>query len=168
MLPLARRIKWHRARTPLIKKIGAFGKVILEVRKPLYDLLRNIPLFRVLSNTALMNFADKLVLEIIPADKVVIKEGLPGNALYIIKSGQFKVVNYLESSSEEVVLAELSSGDYFGEMALLTDEPRSASVIALKDSELFKLDKEDFEILLSKFHYISILFSSKTYCNNIL
>jgi len=116
----------------------------------LYDLLRNIPLFRVLSNTALMNFADKLVLEIIPADKVVIKEGLPGNALYIIKSGHFKVVNYLESTSEEVILAELSSGDYFGEMALLTDEPRSASVIALKDSELFKLDKEDFEILLSR------------------
>jgi CRP-like cAMP-binding protein len=116
----------------------------------LYELLRNIPLFRSLSNTVLINFADKLILEVVSPEQVIIREGMPGNALYIIKEGSVKVVNYLEHSQEEIILAELGKGDYFGEMSLLTDEPRSASVVALEKTELLRLEKEDFEILVSR------------------
>ena len=115
-----------------------------------FDLLRNVPLFRVLSNTDLLNFADRLIIEVIPEGQIIIKEGLPGNALYIIKSGKVKIVSQLDFTHEEISLAELGEGDYFGEMALLTDEPRSASVIALGETELLRLEKDVFEELLSK------------------
>lgn len=113
-----------------------------------YDSLRNVPLFRILSNTDLLNFAEKLIVEVVPKEKIIIEEGKPGNALYIIQNGSVKVANYLEPSGEEVLLSHLGRGDYFGEMALISDEPRSATVIALEKSELLKLGKQDFEELL--------------------
>lgn len=113
-----------------------------------YDLLRNVPLFRILSNTDLLNFAEKLIVEVVPEEQIIIEEGKPGNALYIIQSGSVKVANYLQPSGEEVLLSHLGRGDYFGEMALISDEPRSATVIALEKSELLKLGKQDFEELL--------------------
>jgi CRP-like cAMP-binding protein len=115
-----------------------------------FDLLRQIPLFSALSNSDLFHFADRLVVEVVPSDTVIVEEGLPGSALYIIQKGRVKVISHILSSGEEIRLAELESGHYFGEMSLLTNEPRSATVIAMEETHLLRLEKEDFELLLNR------------------
>ena len=76
--------------------------------------------------------------------EIIIKQGEVGDKFYLIGRGDFGV--YIKNKK----VAELSDGQFFGEMALITDLPRTATVTALIDSELFILYKKDFKkILLS-------------------
>jgi subfamily B ATP-binding cassette protein HlyB/CyaB len=76
----------------------------------------------------------------------VVKEGEPGDAYYIIRSGSATVV--LESQGNRVV-RHLKTGDGFGELALLTGHPRAATVITNEPSSLFRLEKNDFDRLIT-------------------
>jgi CRP-like cAMP-binding protein len=81
-----------------------------------------------------------------PKNSVILFEDDPGDALYVVKQGQVKVV-LIGEDGREVILSVLGEGDFFGEMALIDDEPRSAHVIAMGDS-LLVLRREDFQGLL--------------------
>lgn len=77
----------------------------------------------------------------------ICQQGEPGDSFYIIKSGRLRVT--AKNPRGEVFLSiELQGGQYFGEMALLTGEPRSATVEATEDSELLMLDKEDLRMIM--------------------
>ncbi len=77
----------------------------------------------------------------------ICQQGEPGDSFYIIKSGRLRVS--AKNPRGEVFLSiELQGGQYFGEMALLTGEPRSATVEATEDSELLMLDKEDLRTIM--------------------
>ncbi len=80
------------------------------------------------------------------ADEKIIQQGDPGDEMYIIRSGEVKVV--IESNGSEKLIRNLGEGDYFGERALILSEPRSASVIATEDSKCFTLSRADFDRLL--------------------
>ena len=69
------------------------------------------------------------------AEDYVFKNRAPGEGMYIIMKGNVKITIGTRSGSESV-LAELTDGDFFGELALFDDEPRSANAIATTDSEL--------------------------------
>ena len=73
---------------------------------------------------------------------MLIRQGDAGDCFYLIQSGSVRV----ERDGQE--LARLGPGDYFGEMAVLDQEPRSATLTASEDCELLKLDQEDFYELL--------------------
>jgi CRP-like cAMP-binding protein/Fe-S-cluster-containing hydrogenase component 2 len=73
----------------------------------------------------------------------IVKQGEPGDALYIVRDGFVKVVRELEDGSSRV-LAYLRSGEYFGEMALLGSQPRYASVLTAGLCELIRIRSEDF------------------------
>jgi CRP-like cAMP-binding protein len=73
--------------------------------------------------------------------EIVIEEGEVGDTLYIIESG--KVMVYIDSGDTSLVLSTLSSGDFFGEMALLTSKPRSATVKALSDLFVLEIKGDD-------------------------
>ena len=75
---------------------------------------------------------------------VVVSEDEPGDALYVLASGKVKVVLYGESGREVILSIFKSPGDFFGEMALLDDAPRSASVMAMAPSALLVLRRADF------------------------
>ena len=77
---------------------------------------------------------------------VVIKEGDEGDYYYVIESGRFQVERLVGGA--KVVLAELKSGDAFGEEALVSEAKRNASVLALGEGELLRLGREDFNELL--------------------
>ena len=77
---------------------------------------------------------------------VVIKEGDEGDYYYVIESGRFQVERLVGGA--KVVLAELKSGDAFGEEALVSEAKRNASVIALGEGELLRLRRDDFNELL--------------------
>ena len=77
---------------------------------------------------------------------IVIREGDEGDYYYVVESGRFQVERLVGGA--KVVLAELKSGDAFGEEALVSDAKRNATVIALGDAVLLRLDKQHFNELL--------------------
>jgi CRP/FNR family transcriptional regulator, cyclic AMP receptor protein len=78
---------------------------------------------------------------------MILAQGDPGEALYLLAAGQVKVV-LIHEDGREVILSVLGVGAFFGEMALLDQEPRSAHVVAMTDSLLLQLRREDFQARL--------------------
>ena len=110
--------------------------------------LKNIPLFTFVEDDELALIADKLDLKTFPANTLIIKEGDAGNCLYLIKSGKVKVYAQHEDLEQEIVLSYLESGDHFGEMALISGDPRSASVLSVTEVEAWELNREVFDTLI--------------------
>ena len=77
-------------------------------------------------------------------DDIIIKEGDPGREMYIIKSGSVDVVK--SDGDREIILATLSRGDFFGEMAILENIYRTATVKAKETSRLIVLTTGNFMI----------------------
>jgi CRP-like cAMP-binding protein len=108
------------------------------------DDLKRVPLFSDLSEAELARFAEVAREREYPKNSVILFEDDPGDALYIVSGGQVKVV-LIGEDGREVILSVLSDGDFFGEMSLIDDEPRSAHVIAMRDSRLLVLRRDDFQ-----------------------
>lgn len=121
------------------------------------DAIQNVLIFRDLSLEEIDLIAEKLQLVEFPKDTVIFNIDDPGDCMYIIKSGEIKVIAGVGNTGE--VLAYLGRGNYFGEMALLTGEPRSASVVTAMESEMLVLTKQDFDYLLSKYPSIALTLS---------
>jgi len=78
----------------------------------------------------------------------VVQEGATDRDLYLLTRGAAQVRVNITGSNESRAIAELSTGDYFGEMALLLGEPRKASVVANGSVEVLRVSREDFDVLL--------------------
>jgi CRP/FNR family transcriptional regulator, cyclic AMP receptor protein len=111
------------------------------------DVLRKVPLFRHLSEADVVALAEAARERSYPKNSVILFEDDPGDALYVVATGTVKVV-LIGEDGREVILSVLGPGDFFGEMALIDDEPRSAHVIAMEDSNLYVLRREDFQSCL--------------------
>jgi HEAT repeat protein len=85
---------------------------------------------------------------------VVIREGTLGDKMYIVVSGRLEV-NKADGETAEYQIAELGEKQVFGEMALLDDEPRSASVKVLEDAHLLSLQRSDLERILRRYSSIA-------------
>ncbi len=83
----------------------------------------------------------------VQAGDVIVEQGKEGDYYYIISQGRCKVTRKAPNG-QELPLAELIDGDAFGEEALLSDEPRNATVTMVTDGSLMRLSKQDFEALL--------------------
>jgi CRP-like cAMP-binding protein len=90
--------------------------------------------------------AQQLEVEHYPADTKIVSQGDVGDRLYIIKSGRVEVLVTDMGSVRRV--NELSANDYFGEMALLTAEPRVATICSMEPTTLYSLKQMDFTTLL--------------------
>lgn len=82
-------------------------------------------------------------------DALVVGQEDPGDSLYVLTEGRVKVVLY-GPSGREVILSTFKPGDFFGEMSLLDNQPRSANVIAIEDSRMLVLDRQSFAKHLSQ------------------
>ncbi len=100
------------------------------------ELLRALPLFAPLPPPELERLAHALVPVEVAAGTAVVTEGEPGDRFYVIDAGRAVV--------ETETPRELGPGDFFGEIALLRDLPRTATVRALESLQLFALDRDDF------------------------
>ena len=118
-------------------------------------ILKQVPIFRMLGKESIDFIVERLKFKTYEADDTICKTGDPGDIMYIIINGGVKICIYGAGNKEQVV-ATLGPGDYFGEMALLTGETRSATVITTSSSEMFLLYKNDFDVILEKFPSISL------------
>jgi len=113
------------------------------------DILRKVPLFGQLAPSDLERVVEISRERTYPRNSVILFEDDPGDALYVVAEGQVKVV-LIGEDGREVILSVMGEGEFFGEMALVDDEPRSAHVIAMEDSTLLVLRREDFQGILTQ------------------
>ena len=109
----------------------------------LAPILRKVPLFADLGEPEINRIAEVARERSYPKNSVILFEDDPGDALYVVVQGSVKVV-LIGEDGREVILSVLGQGDFFGDMALIDDEPRSAHVIAMEESALLVLRRDDF------------------------
>ena len=108
--------------------------------------LASTPLFAGLSREALESLVEELELVTLPKDEILFHEGDPGDALYVIVEGEVAVQ---AEGPPRVEMARLGAGSFIGEVALMTDQPRSATITATADCELLRIDRETLASVLA-------------------
>jgi voltage-gated potassium channel len=135
--------------------IGCFALPVAIIGRGFYEEIRRrdfvvtfamvarVPLFSRLDAAAIADLVAILRARTVPAGTTIIRKGERGNAMYLIASGEVEV----DSPTGK---ARLQEGDFFGEMALLSREPRSATVTASRATDLLVLDADDFLRLIDR------------------
>ena len=126
-------------------------QIRLVPQTPAPELLKlRIPIFAGLPLQVLAEVLHGMAVHHIPEQAVVVRAGAPGTSLFLIQRGSVKVVQH-EATGTEVLLATLQEGQLFGEKAFLTGQPRTATVIALEETEVLELTRQTFDTLLAKY-----------------
>ena len=110
-------------------------------------IIKRIPIFSNLNHKELEEVRKLLHDRIYKPDEYVFKRHAPGEGMFIIHSGKVNII-VGEASGNSQILAELSNGDFFGEMALMEDEVRSAAALAQDHTRLLGFFRPDLEALI--------------------
>ena len=109
----------------------------------LIEFLAGNPLFEGWTDEALSHLADRTETIVVPGGSVLMSEGESGDAMYLVRAGRLRAY-VKDESGLEVAVGEAGPSSMSGEMALLTDEPRSATVRAVRDTVVVRLTRADF------------------------
>ena len=122
-----------------------------ETGRPLMTLesLRSVPLFASLGDESAEALRELLELELRPAGSVLFRKGDRGGAMYLIEDGRVRI-HIKDSDGDDVTLAELAAGDFFGEMSILDGKPRSATATVFEDARLAVLSRQHFHDFVAK------------------
>ena len=123
------------------------SNVRVRISAEICEFLRKVPVFQHLTPQTLSEVADKMKLERHPAGTAIVTQGDEGDKFYLIRRGSVDVKR-TDSQGQCTLVAGLGEGAFFGEAALLTGEPRNATVVAREDSEVYALSKDDFQGVL--------------------
>jgi putative ABC transport system ATP-binding protein len=116
--------------------------VVLHDAMRICEFLRAVDLFRALTPTQLTDVAEKMSKRQYAAGETIIREGEPGEEFFLISDGEVDVIR------AEHEVARLGRGDFFGEVALISGEPRNATICATEPLDTFVLGKADFQSAL--------------------
>ncbi len=110
------------------------------------------PVFKGVPAEARLTLADHFCLRAFGKGDVIVREGETEGTFYLIRSGSVDVsTSDMGKDGDQVELGKMGEGDFFGEVALLTDKPRTATVTACEESELMELSRMDFDKIAGKF-----------------
>jgi CRP-like cAMP-binding protein len=109
--------------------------------------LKDIEFLQILSDEQLRELADGLETQVFAPGESICRQGEAGETFYIIKNGQVEV-SMQNGQGGATPIRTVGTGDFFGEMSLLTGDPRSATVTALQETEVLVMDKEDMRRML--------------------
>jgi CRP/FNR family cyclic AMP-dependent transcriptional regulator len=115
----------------------------------LADVIKNVPLFSGLSREDLAKVLGKMEEQSYGAGTLIFSQGDKGDAFYLIQSGAVQVVLESPGGGTEV-MAVLGPREWFGEMALLSGEPRSATIVAIKETTTWRLSRGAWDELIEK------------------
>jgi CRP/FNR family transcriptional regulator/CRP/FNR family cyclic AMP-dependent transcriptional regulator len=113
--------------------------------------LARVPLFASLKPALLDELAGKLTPRSYRRGEVIFHQDDPGSAMHIVKSGQVKIAT-TSPEGEEVIIAILKNSDFFGDLSLLDDKPRSANAVAMEATQTLMLRRGDFMDMLDQHH----------------
>ena len=119
------------------------------------NLLKSVSLFYDLSEKELGYISSRMITKNFETASLIFMENSEGEKCFFVSEGSVKVTR-LSKDGKEVILAMLNKGEFFGEMALLDGESRSANVIALEKTEVLTLNREDFLSVLEEYPQIAI------------
>lgn len=114
------------------------------------ELIRQIPLFHGVDETDLHRLSEIATEERFIAGSQVFAEGSKGDSLYIIRSGTIRVIKHGKEGEQEI--SRMGPGQHFGEMAIIENDTRSATVDTIELTELIRISREDLENLLTQDH----------------
>lgn len=110
---------------------------------PNVELLQKVSLFHDVEMEELERLASLLTTRTVIKDAHIVRQDEPGDSMFVIARGRVKVVLFGDNG-REVILTMLKAGEFFGEMSLLDDMPRSANVVAQEDATVLVLKRADF------------------------
>ncbi|MBI3468260.1 MAG: cyclic nucleotide-binding domain-containing protein, partial [Planctomycetes bacterium] len=126
------------------------GRIISDVlvveNAAIAEFLRKIPLFSELTPGTLATVADQMSWEEHQPGQVIVRQGDEGDKFYLIRSGAVEV--RITGAAGERSVAVLRDGDFFGEKALVSGEPRNATIIAKELTEVYTLGKDEFRSII--------------------
>ena len=111
------------------------------------DFLSRVPIFDTLTRRQKQNLHALIHVRQFSPDEIVFRQGDPGVGLYIIREGAVSVWRE-HGDMTKTKIADLSDGDFFGEISLLNDSPRSATVVSVKSSRMFGFFRSDLLSLM--------------------
>jgi len=112
----------------------------------------HIPLFSDLTTPEFIDVALLLVRRVLNVGEQVVLEGDPGDSMFIISTGEVRAT--VERDGRQVPVATLRDGDFFGEMAVLSGEPRTATVTAVKSTEVLELSRDNLREICSRHPHV--------------
>src|SRR5690348_8667697 len=113
------------------------------------EALRSVPLFASLDDAAATELRDLLSTKVVPQNTRLFRQGDTGDAMYLIESGRVRI-SIRDHDKQEVTLAELAQGDFFGEMSIIDGRQRSGDAKVIEDSRLAMLSREAFLTFVRK------------------
>jgi len=119
-----------------------------KLRREVFAELRSLTVFKPLSDLQIEQLAQSAAIHRYAAGEALVRQGDKAESMYTITSGRVRV-DVRSESGQVTTVATLGTDDFFGEMSLLTGEPRSASVIAQTETEVVVVHKADFAAVLS-------------------
>jgi small-conductance mechanosensitive channel/CRP-like cAMP-binding protein len=125
-----------------------------RMQSEVFEVLRPLPLFEPLSDDQIYQLARGATLRRFTSGEVLVRQGDAGESLFVVKEGRVQV-SVQGDSGPATVVATHGPGNFFGEMSLLTGEPRTASVTASIDTEVVVVDKSDVTTLVMADHSIA-------------
>jgi putative ABC transport system ATP-binding protein len=121
--------------------------VLVAQASAICEFLMQCPVFEGLTPNTLTRVADQMTLERHPTGTTVIRQGDAGDKFYIVRKGTVEV--FIDDGHGPKLVSTLGPGSYFGEVALMTDGVRTATVVATQPLELYALGKEDFQAVVA-------------------
>ncbi len=118
-----------------------------------FDVLRGLDIFEPLDEDSLRDLSAQLQLKEFSENKIILKKGDPGTSLYIVLEGRVAVIG-----DEGQTLSEMTTGEIFGEMSLLSGEPVTTSIHSREKTNLAILSSKDFKHVLNKYPVLQVFF----------
>lgn len=127
-----------------------------KLEQTLLGLRDDLKIFHSLDEGELKQLAGEFELKRYPARSVLLREGEPGDYIGLILSGSFEVKKMTEFKGKQIVLAVLSRGSSIGELSIIDEKPRSATIVAIEDSELLIMRRDALNDFIQRYPLIGI------------
>jgi CRP/FNR family transcriptional regulator, cyclic AMP receptor protein len=117
-----------------------------ETQNTKSEILAEVPFFALLDDQERAALADRVELVKLETGKTIFKRGDPGDALYVVRSGEVEI-SFKNDTGDKIVLEHARAGDFFGEISLLDGGPRTAEALVLHEVEALVVDRGDLDEL---------------------
>ncbi|CAN5842760.1 mechanosensitive ion channel family protein [soil metagenome] len=115
-------------------------ETVVESENTIYERIKNVDIFAPLSEEETEKLTDAAHLRVFAPDEAIVQKDQPGGSMFVIHKGSV-VIETVDEQGEKQIVGTLREGDFFGEMGLLTGEPRSATVVAKEETQVLQIGK---------------------------